>query len=100
MLDKQSHRADIEPRILFKVNVYNIIRIGKSSKDLRTHIYQDVVMNEKHIIDMHDPVNAQYAATNNYVDAALISFNTQDFATKNYVDNTLSSVNPQDFATM
>src|SRR6218665_3532434 len=77
----------------------NIIRFGKSSSDIRIHVYQDIVMNEKHVVDLHDPVNAQDAATKKYVDNALISANPQDFATKNYVDATLNSDNPQDFAT-
>src|SRR6218665_653108 len=77
----------------------NIIRFGKSSSDIRIHVYQDIVMNEEHVVDLHDPVNAQDAATKNYVDTALISANPQDFTTKNYVDATLNSDNPQDFAT-
>jgi len=84
--------------ILFKLGD-NIIRFGKSSNDIRIHAYQDIVMNEKHIVDLHDPVNVQDAATKNYVDTALTSANPQDFATKNYVDSTLNSDNPQDFAT-
>src|SRR6218665_3622439 len=83
---------------LFKLGD-NIIRFGKSSSDIRIHAYQDIVMNEKHIVDLHDPVNVQDAATKNYVDTALTSANPQDFATKNYVDATLNSDNPQDFAT-
>ena len=46
---------------LFKLGD-NIIRFGKSSSDIRIHVYQDIVMNEKHIVDLHDPVNAQDAA--------------------------------------
>src|SRR6218665_1450147 len=83
---------------LFKLGD-NIIRFGKSFSDIRIHVYQDIVMNEKHIVDLHDPVNAQDAATKNYVDTALSSTNPQDFATKNYVDAALNSDNPQDFAT-
>src|SRR6218665_1892795 len=83
---------------LFKLGD-NIIRFGKSFSDIRIHVYQDIVMNEKHIVDLHDPVNAQDAATKNYVDTALTSANPQDFATKNYVDAALNSDNPQDFAT-
>src|SRR6218665_2772970 len=56
-------------------------------------------MNEKHIVDLHDPVNVQDAATKSYVDTALISTNPQNFATKNYVDPALNSDNPQDFGT-
>src|SRR6218665_3448708 len=98
MLDKQSHRSNIDPRVLFKLGD-NIIRFGMSSSNLRTHAYQDIVMNEKHIVDLHDPVNVQDAATKSYVDTALTSANPQDFATKNYVDSTLNSHNPEDFAT-
>src|SRR6218665_3581438 len=83
---------------LFKLGD-NIIRFGKSSSDVRTHVYQDIVMNEKHIVDFHDSVNAQDAATKNYVDSTLNSVNPQDFATKNYIDAALNSDNPQDFAT-
>ena len=43
-------------------------------------------MNEKHMVDLHDPANAQDAATKNYVDTALTSVNPQYFATKNFVD--------------
>src|SRR6218665_3891795 len=77
----------------------NIIKFGKSSSDIRIHAYQDIVMNEKHIVDLHDPVYVQDAATKSYVDTALTSANPQDFATKNYVDAALNSDNPQDFAT-
>src|SRR6218665_1238687 len=79
---------------LFKLGD-NIIRFGKSSSDIRTHVYQDIVMNEKHIVDLHDPVNAQDAATKTYVDTALTSANPQDFATKNYVEAAFNSDNPQ-----
>src|SRR6218665_2416210 len=77
---------------LFKLGD-NIIRFGKSFSDIRIHVYQYIVMNEKHIVDLHDPVNAQDGATKNYVDTALTSDNPQDFATKNYVETALSSVN-------
>src|SRR6218665_1956484 len=56
-------------------------------------------MKEKHIVELHDPVNVQYAETKNYVDTALTSVNPQDFATKNYGDAALNSDNPQYFAT-
>src|SRR6218665_4059562 len=56
-------------------------------------VYQDIVMNEKHFVDLRDPVNVQDAATKNYVNTALTYVNSQDFATKNYVDTDLSSVN-------
>src|SRR6218665_4033635 len=77
---------------LFKLGD-NIIKFGKPSSDIRIHVYQDIVMNEKHIVDLHDPVNAQDAATKTYVDTALNSDNPQDFATKNYVEIALGSVN-------
>src|SRR6218665_1225836 len=76
---------------LFKLGD-NIIRFGKSSSDIRISVYQDIVMNEKHIVDLHDPVNAQDAASKNYVDTALSSTNPQDFATKNYVDAALDVI--------
>src|SRR6218665_426748 len=83
---------------LFKLGD-NIIRFGKSSSDIRIYAYQDIMMNEKHIVDLHDPVNVQDAATKNYIDTALTSENPQNFATKNYVEAALNSDNPQDFAT-
>src|SRR6218665_177581 len=43
---------------LFKLGD-NIIRFGKSSSDVRTHVYQDSVINKEHIVDLHDTVNAQ-----------------------------------------
>ena len=82
---------------LFKLGD-NIIRFGKSSSDVRTHVYQDSVINKEHIVDLHDPVNAQDGATKNYVDTALTSVSPQDFATKNDVDAALNSDNNQDFS--
>ena len=46
----------------------DIIRFGKSSTDRRIELYQNIVMNEKYIVDLHDPAEAQDAATKNYVD--------------------------------
>ena len=46
----------------------DIIRFGKSSTDRRTELYQNITMNEKYIVDLHDPAEAQDAATKNYVD--------------------------------
>jgi len=62
-------------------------------------VYQDIVMNEKHFVDLRDPVNVQDAATKNYVNTALTYVNSQDFATKHYVDADLTSDNPQELAT-
>lgn len=51
----------------------DVIRFGKSSVDNRTDVYQDIVMNQKFIVDLHDPNNAQDAATKAYVDTLLMT---------------------------
>ena len=48
----------------------DVIRFGKSSTDNRTDVYQDIMMNQKYIADLHDPNSPQDAATKIYVDAA------------------------------
>src|SRR5688572_24979270 len=53
---------------LCKHGEHDIIRFGKSSTDRRTELYQNITMNDKYISDLHDPVEAQDAATKNYVD--------------------------------
>src|SRR5678816_3605910 len=53
---------------LCKQGENDIIRLGKSSTDSRIELYQNIVMNEKYIVNLHDPVEAQDAATKNYVD--------------------------------
>src|SRR5688572_16615722 len=53
---------------LCKHGEHDIIRFGKSSTDRRIELYQNIVMNEKYISDLHDPDEAQDAATKNYVD--------------------------------
>ena len=53
---------------LCKQGEHDIIRFGKSSTDRRTELYQNITMNEKYIVDLHDPAEAQDAATKNYVD--------------------------------
>ena len=45
-----------------------MIRFGKSSTDSRIEFYQNITMNEKNIVNLHDPAEAQDAATKNYVD--------------------------------
>ena len=85
-------------KFLLKLGEY-VIRFGKSANDVKIHVYQDIAMSEKHIVDLHDSVNVQDAATKNYVDTVLTSANHQDFATKNYVDAALNSDNPQHFST-
>ena len=47
---------------------YDMIRFGKSSTDRRIELYQNITMNEKNIVNLHDPAEAQDAATKNYVD--------------------------------
>ena len=56
---------------LCKQGENDIIRFGKSSTDRRIELYQNIVMNEKYIVDLHDPAEAQDAATKNYVDNSL-----------------------------
>ena len=46
----------------------DVIRLGKSSTDSRIELYQNITMNEKYIVNLHDPAEAQDAATKNYVD--------------------------------
>src|SRR5688572_16595688 len=53
---------------LCKLGENDIIRFGKSSTDRRTELYQNITMNDKYISDLHDPAEAQDAATKNYVD--------------------------------
>jgi len=53
---------------LVRVDGYDVMRIGKSADDVRTDVYQDIVMNQKFIADLHDPNMAQDAATKKYVD--------------------------------
>src|SRR5678816_4235922 len=56
---------------LCKQGENDIIRIGKSSTDSRIELYQNITMNEKNIANLHDPAEAQDAATKNYVDKYL-----------------------------
>ena len=53
---------------LCKHGEHDIIRFGKSSTDRRIELYQNIVMNDKYIVNLHDPAEAQDAATKNYVD--------------------------------
>src|SRR5688572_25656009 len=53
---------------LCKLGNQDIIRFGKSSTDRRIELYQNIMMNEKYIVNLHDPAEAQHAATKNYVD--------------------------------
>ena len=53
---------------LCKQGENDIIRFGKSSTDRRIELYQNITMNEKNIVNLHDPAEAQDAATKNYVD--------------------------------
>jgi len=46
----------------------DLIRFGKSATDRRTELYENIVMSQKYIVDLHDPSEAQDAATKNYVD--------------------------------
>src|SRR5688572_26044868 len=56
---------------LCKQGENDIIRFGKSSTDPRIELYQNITMNEKNIANLHDPAEAQDAATKNYVDKYL-----------------------------
>lgn len=54
--------------IVCRQGASNIIRFGRAAGDLRTDVYQDIVMNQRYIADLADPNSAQDAATKNYVD--------------------------------
>lgn len=54
--------------VVFRQGSSNIIRFGRAVGDLRTDVFQDIVMNQKYIADLHDPTSAQDAATKIYVD--------------------------------
>ena len=54
--------------VVFRQGSSNIIRFGRAVGDLRTDVYQDIVMNQKFIADLRDPASAQDAATKVYVD--------------------------------
>jgi len=54
--------------IVCRQGATNIIRFGKAAGDLRTDVYQDILMNQRYIADLADPNTAQDAATKNYVD--------------------------------
>jgi hypothetical protein len=47
----------------------DVIRFGKASTDSRIDVYQDIVMNQHYIADLHDPGSAKDAANKIYVDA-------------------------------
>jgi hypothetical protein len=47
----------------------DVIRFGRSSTDSRTDAYQDIVMNQHYITDLHDPTNDKDAANKIYADA-------------------------------
>ena len=53
---------------LCKQGEVDVVRFGKSSTDHRIELYQNITMNEKNIVNLHDPAEAQDAATKNYVD--------------------------------
>jgi len=56
---------------LVKHEGQDIIRFGSALGRRVTESYQDIVMNEKYIVGLHDPAEAQDAATKNYVDKSL-----------------------------
>ncbi|EDO33835.1 predicted protein [Nematostella vectensis] len=47
----------------------DVIRFGLSNVDNRVGVFQDIMMNQHYIADLHDPNSAQDAATKIYVDA-------------------------------
>jgi hypothetical protein len=47
----------------------DVIRFGISSTDNRTGVYQDIIMNQHFIADLHDPKSDKDAANKIYVDA-------------------------------
>ena len=56
---------------LCKQGENDLIRFGKSATDRRTELYENIVMSQKYIVDLHDPAEAQDAATKKYVDDSI-----------------------------
>jgi len=56
---------------LVKHGDQDIIRFGSALGRRVTESFQDIVMNEKYIVGLHDPAEAQDAATKKYVDESL-----------------------------
>jgi len=54
--------------LMMVCNGNNVAKFGNSLTDAKTNFYQDVLMNSNYIANLHDPNNAQDAATKNYVD--------------------------------
>lgn len=63
--------------LLVKDNNTDVIRLGTSNTDARINVYQDIMMNQKYIANLHDPQSQQDAATKNYVDNRLIRNTSQ-----------------------
>jgi len=49
--------------LMMVCNGNNVVKFGTSLTDSRTNFYQDVLMNSNYITNLHDPSNAQDAAT-------------------------------------
>jgi len=54
--------------LMMVCNGNNVVKFGTSLTDSRTNFYQDVLLNSNYIANLHDPSNAQDAATKNYAD--------------------------------
>jgi len=49
--------------LMIVCNGNNVVKFGNNLTDARTNYYQDILMNSNYISNLHDPTNAQDAAT-------------------------------------